>query len=223
MGSTATQKQSEFDRDALVRRLSVGQQKMATLPKSAVLRYLREDGNDVSISDEWPILQCQNIFILPGVPAFFERKIKCVAAHLPSTTSQGVEAIGLEVDNVLKHEKGTLSPSRVVPYRIVLSLDEDEIVSALNAAVDAHPHVCFGSYPIFDSAQNKTIITLEGRVHNRESRTMNSVSDGTCSIFSKAEMERSLETALYDLMSSLPEEGIVFIDRQDDLTTTTTK
>ncbi len=216
MGVTATQKQSEFTRDALVRQLSVGQQKMATLPKSCVLRYLQEDGNNASPSDEWPILQCQNIFILPGVPSFFERKIKCVAAYLPSTTPQRVDAVGLEVDTLLQ-QKGTPSSSRIVPYRIVLSLDEDEIVSALNAAVDAHPHVCFGSYPIFDNAEYRTIITLEGKVHNRASRTTNSVSDGPCSIFSKAEMERSLETALDDLMSSLPEEGIVFIDRHDDL------
>jgi hypothetical protein len=110
-----------------------------------------------------------------------------------------------------------------VSYRIVLSLDEDSIVSALNAAVEAHPHVSFGSYPMFNNSECRTIITLEGRVHNKASTTKEGIIDGTgddvrSMYFSKDEMERNVESALDNLKSSLPEEGIVFIDTSDDLT-----
>ena len=223
MGSTTTRRDTKVDRDALVRQLSIGQQKMATLPTSSVLQYLTGEGG----TEEWPLLQCQNIFVLPGVPEFFERKIKSVAAYLPSTTPQRAEDVGLEMDHSPLRQGKQCPPSnsRRVSYRIVLSLDEDAIVSALNAAVEAHPHVSFGSYPMFNNSECRTIITLEGRVHNKASTTNDAISNGTgddvqsSSIyFSKDEIERNLESALDNLKSSLPEEGIVFIDTNDDLT-----
>jgi hypothetical protein len=236
MGSTVTRMDSPLRNDdannkldarnALVRQLSVGQQKMATLPTSSVLQYFAGEDNPTAPADEWPLLQVQNIFILPGVPVFFERKIKSLAAYLPSITPQRVDEIGLEVDHPLPKPdiQGRPSPFRSFPYRIVLSLDEDAIVSALNAAVDAHPHVAFGSYPIFDDTECRTIITLEGRVHNRASTTKDSINyqneDGMKSssiFFSKDEIERNLEFALDYLKSMLPEEGILCIDTRDDL------
>ena len=66
---------SEVDRRKLLtRQMSEGQRKMSILPKSSVLQYLADD------SEEWPVLQCQNIFILPGVPTFFEKKVKIHSA-----------------------------------------------------------------------------------------------------------------------------------------------
>ena len=218
MGSTTTRR-DKLDRDALVRQLSVGQQKMATLPTSSVLQYLTGEGG----TEEWPLLQCQNIFILPGVPEFFERKIKSVAAYLPSSTPQRAEDVGLEMDHSHLRQGKQCPPSnsRTVSYRIVLSLDEDAIVSALNAAVEAHPHVAFGSYPMFNNPDCRTIITLEGRVHNIASTTNDAIITGDdvrSMYFSTDEIERNLESALDNLRSSLPEEGIVFIDTSDDLT-----
>jgi molybdopterin-biosynthesis enzyme MoeA-like protein len=223
MGSTTTRRDTKVDRDALVRQLSIGQQKMATLPTSSVLQYLTGEGG----TEEWPLLQCQNIFILPGVPEFFERKIKSVAAYLPSTTPQRAEDVGLEMDHSPLRQGKQCPPSnsRRVSYRIVLSLDEDAIVSALNAAVEAHPHVSFGSYPMFNNPECRTIITLEGRLHNKESITKDAIIDGTGDgvqtssvYFSNVEIRKNLESALDNLKSSLPEEGIVFIDTNDDLT-----
>lgn len=226
MGSTTTRNETLDDddrinkdrRSALLRQLSVGQKKMATLPASSVLKYLTVvDGDNAPSSDEWPILQCQNIFILPGVPGFFEKKIKSVAEYLPSTTPQRVEVIGLEMDNSFEPGKqGPLSPAQSISYRIVLSLDEDDVVSALDAAVAAHPHVIFGSYPIFNSPECRTIITLEGRVHNFSKSDDDIQTDSR--YFSKTEMERNVENALEDLKSNLPGEGILFIDNQKDLT-----
>ena len=212
---------------SLARQLSVGQKKMATLPTSSVLQYLTDD------TEEWPVLQCQNIFILPGVPLFFDKKIQQLAAHLCSTTySTDEDNIGLNVDQSAQTEAAISSttPPRSDTYRIVLSLPEDEIVAALNASVVSHPHVSFGSYPIVDDPELKTIITLEGRFYNggynKESerllgKSLPNESSGSDRIksmfFSKEAMDKNVELALNDMKSRLPKEGILFIDTCDDL------
>ena len=210
---------------SLSRQLSVGQKKMATLPTSSVLQYLTDD------SEEWPVLQCQNIFILPGVPLFFDKKIQQLAAHLCSSTYSDEENVGLSMDHTSQTERvSSTAPPRSDTYRIVLSLPEDEIVAALNASVVAHPHVSFGSYPIVDDPELKTIITLEGRFYNggynKESerllgKSLPDESNGSDRIksmfFSKEAMDKNVELALNDMKSRLPKEGILFIDTCDDL------
>jgi molybdopterin-biosynthesis enzyme MoeA-like protein len=202
MGSNTAEEECEDvrgdRRESLVLRLSEGQRKMSMLPTSSVLQYLgvKNDGihSDDTTSNEWPVLQCKNIFILPGVPLYFEKKIQQLAAYLPSL------------------ESTTISMSSSLPrseaHRIVLALPEDTIVMALNAAVAAHPHVSFGSYPIVSTSNEKThrtIITLEGKVQQE-------------SLFlSKAEMDRNVEIAKKDLLLRLPDEGIVCVDAFDDL------
>ena len=215
MGSSETEsnaaanRKEDADEQPLTRRLSEAQQKMATLPTSSVLRYLSEE------SAEWPVLQVKNVFILPGVPQFFNKKIQQVAAYLPKrTTSADLdEDIGLSVDQSAQSEASQSSPtllSRSDTYRIVLSLPEENIVTALNAAVEAHPHVSFGSYPIVNS-ELKTIITLEGKFYKGSAHQIQSM------FFSKEDMDKNVELALNDIKSRLPEEGIVFIDTYDDL------
>lgn len=175
-------------REALVRRLSEGQRKMSMLPNSSVLQYL---GGKIDDDKEWPLLQCKNIFILPGVPLYFEKKMQQLAAYLPSL------------------ESTTASPlPRSETHRIVLALPEDTIVMALNAAVAAHPRVSFGSYPIVRTSSDeahRTIITLEGKVEQESS------------FLSKAEIDSNLEIAKNDLLASLPDEGIICVDAFDDL------
>jgi hypothetical protein len=216
---------SEDPNNKLIRRLSVGQRKMATLPTSSVLHYLANtdvDHDDASSSDEWPILQCQNIFMLPGVPPYFEKKMKQLAAFLPvaSATIAGElsrdEAIGLSLDrsaHAVGQPSAASPPPRSETFRIVLALKEDTIVSALNAAVAAHPHVTFGSYPIVRTSNEdayRTIITLEGRFRDSYDKHQSS-------FFSKAEMDRNVGMALEDLKSCLPQDGILCIDTLDDL------
>ena len=112
--------------------------------------------------------KCKHIFILPGVPRvrpfiphyhscipnvdaslqFFENKIKQVAPYLATRN-----------DDL---DQKSSPPARSL-YRIVLSLEEDGLVTALNAAVSANPNVSFGSYPIVDHEVYKTIITVEAR------------------------------------------------------------
>ena len=48
--------------------------KMSTLPSGVRIR--------TCASDEWPILQCANVFVLPGVPAYFTSKLETSAHRL---------------------------------------------------------------------------------------------------------------------------------------------
>lgn len=86
----------------------------------------------------WPVLQCENIFILPGVPQFFETKMELIVKHF------------------LTRNK------KLTSRKIVLDLEERALVSVLDRLVAMHREVKFGSYPFIDHPEFKTIITLEG-------------------------------------------------------------
>jgi len=171
--------------------LTEAQIKMATLPFNSKLRYLSEDKND------WPILQCQNLFILPGVPQFFSEKIESLAIYLSSQLE------------------------RSITYRVVLSVDEPSIVDVLNAAVQNHPNVIFGSYPFVDHPDVKTVLTLEGRmVPGTNSRNSTVFLDRTileATSFSKDKMDVHVQDALDDLIKDLPERSILRVDNDDGL------
>ncbi len=50
--------------------------KMAMLPEFSKLRVAPLPGQK-----QWPILQTENVFILPGVPQFFQSKMTVIADH----------------------------------------------------------------------------------------------------------------------------------------------
>ena len=127
--------------------LTEAQRKMAMLPSRSKLRYLSDD------DDDWPVLQCRNIFVLPGVPEFFSEKIRNVAEYVSSDELQ-----------------------RSAVCKVVLSVDEASIVSVLNRAVEVHPDVSFGSYPFVSHPDFKTVLTLEGRLRTMETMPRQSFS-----------------------------------------------
>lgn len=170
--------------------LTEAQTKMATLPANSKLRYLSDNKND------WPILQCRNVFILPGVPQFFEKKINSVALYLSSQLE------------------------RSITYKVVLSVDEASIVQVLNSAVKGHPHVSFGSYPFVSHPEFKTVVTLEGRmVAGSTRRNSTPVLDRKnvpeSQLFSKAQMDMHVREALDCLIDDLPEGSILRVDNND--------
>lgn len=86
----------------------------------------------------WPVLQCDNIFVLPGIPQFFADKMHLIVKHfLPKN-------------------------KKPVVRKIVLDLEERNLVALLDVLVKQHSEVKFGSYPFVDHPEFKTIITLEG-------------------------------------------------------------
>eukprot|EP00468_Gymnochlora_sp_CCMP2014_P008482 CAMPEP_0167746586 /NCGR_PEP_ID=MMETSP0110_2-20121227/3791_1 /TAXON_ID=629695 /ORGANISM="Gymnochlora sp., Strain CCMP2014" /LENGTH=589 /DNA_ID=CAMNT_0007631359 /DNA_START=147 /DNA_END=1916 /DNA_ORIENTATION=+ len=114
--------------------LTDGEQAMATLPLGSFLR------KNPDKPQAWPILQCGRVFVLPGVPGFFEEKLDTICEHfLP------------------KRRKTPLLRAR-------LSVDELSIVSALNTAVDRYSRVSFGSYPLISGRKEggvQTVVTAE--------------------------------------------------------------
>ena len=172
--------------------LTPAQKKMAMLPSNAKLRYLHED--------EWPVLQCRNIFILPGVPEYFSKKIENVAAYLSSQLE------------------------RSMAYRLVLSVDEASIVEPLNECVTKHPLVSFGSYPFVSHPDFKTVVTLEGSLYEPETVEETKLLSRNSAVFGRSAVTTSKETrdkhvrlALDDLITRLPEESILRVEN-DDLT-----
>lgn len=166
--------------------------KMATLPSNAKLRYLSENPLD------WPVLQCRNCFILPGVPQFFEKKVADLAVYLSSQLE------------------------RSITYKVVLSVDEASIVDALNGVVSRHPQVSFGSYPFMDHPAVKTVLTLEGTMIKGGLTRTNSLSylerkSLTKDRNSKEEMDYNVRLALDDLINALPKDSILRVDNNDGL------
>eukprot|EP00534_Pseudo-nitzschia_fraudulenta_P012766 CAMPEP_0201207722 /NCGR_PEP_ID=MMETSP0851-20130426/175001_1 /ASSEMBLY_ACC=CAM_ASM_000631 /TAXON_ID=183588 /ORGANISM="Pseudo-nitzschia fraudulenta, Strain WWA7" /LENGTH=676 /DNA_ID=CAMNT_0047496193 /DNA_START=226 /DNA_END=2256 /DNA_ORIENTATION=- len=178
------------------KQLTSAQIKMATLPSNAKLRYLS--------TDEWPVLQCRNIFILPGVPEFFALKITNVATYLSSQLE------------------------RSLVYKIILSVDEQSIVDILNNAVKKHPKVSMGSYPFVSHPEFQTVVTLEadlvdsatlnkiGGDNDRTSGFRNSLFLGSDAvILSKDVRDRNVRLALDDLINELPEGSILRVENND--------
>jgi len=179
--------------------LTPAQIKMATLPRNAKLRYLSKD--------EWPVLQCRNVFILPGVPEFFAKKIENVAIYLSSQLE------------------------RSVAYKVVLSIDEQSIVDILNEAVRKHPMVSFGSYPFVSHPEFKTVLTLEGNMvdssaHSNQNDdaslkfanhgSRNSILfDRDAVLLPKDIRDRNVLMALDDLLRNLPKGSILRVENED--------
>jgi len=112
--------------------LSAEQEKMAMLPEGARLRM------PPGAASKWPIVQVENVFVLPGVPAFFEAKLDLILEHFVA---------------------GGLPP--VHTRKLVLSVVEGEIVRALNEVVALFPALQLGSYPV-NETDFKTVVTIEG-------------------------------------------------------------
>ena len=85
-----------------------------------------------------PILQCENIFVLPGVPKFFAAKMELIVKYF------------MQKYRPLETRK------------IVLAVEERRVVRMLDALVEKHqPAVKVGAYPFVDHPDFKTIITVQ--------------------------------------------------------------
>eukprot|EP00927_Polykrikos_kofoidii_P049174 TRINITY_DN43284_c0_g1_i1.p1 TRINITY_DN43284_c0_g1~~TRINITY_DN43284_c0_g1_i1.p1 ORF type:complete len:627 (+),score=95.90 TRINITY_DN43284_c0_g1_i1:31-1881(+) len=114
--------------------------KMALLPEGSVLRRPPHDGSE----DEcWPVLQCRNVFVLPGVPVIFHEKLTVVCDHFLSG-----------------------APGRPHTKRVLLTASENEVTEIITAVAEAHrPVVTVGSYPVTEVEKPgvETVVTFESR------------------------------------------------------------
>jgi molybdenum cofactor synthesis domain-containing protein len=87
----------------------------------------------------WPLLAIENVYVLPGIPEIFQRKLGILAAHL-----------------------GKAAPpflSRAVYTR----MDEALLKPLLDAVVARHPTVEVGSYPRWNDPKYETKVTVDGK------------------------------------------------------------
>lgn len=181
MGQLLREKMNTGNKD----KLSEAQLKMATLPGESKLRYLSDNPKD------WPVLQCRNIFVLPGIPEFFEKKIQDVAGYLSCQLERGAG------------------------YKVILSVDENSIVPVLNRVVGNNPMVSVGSYPFVNHPDRKTVITLEGRLSCGDGRNNSVVLDRAMINNPRKAMERYVEKALDELVEALPDHAVLRVDKDD--------
>lgn len=85
----------------------------------------------------WPVVCYQNVYILPGVPGLFRKKFQAIRERF-----------------------------RCAPFycgRIYCDADESALAPELNRMVAEHPKVSFGSYPRFDDADHRVLVTVESK------------------------------------------------------------
>lgn len=139
-------------------------EKMCMMPRGAMLRAVPGE------PDAWPVLQCANVFVLPGVPTFFVAKLRTIVAHFLA------------------------KPPPKLYRKLSLSLPEMDIVTALNAAVDAHGGVTFGSYPV-NQGDARTIITFEAE-SGAEAKLVAAVDALRASLPAEAVLDESSEACI---------------------------
>ena len=84
----------------------------------------------------FPVLECDGVFMLPGVPQLFKVQLEAVLSQLPGTPG--------------------------VLRQLYLSVGEADIAAALDGVARAWPHVAFGSYPTWGEGMDHRVrLTIE--------------------------------------------------------------
>ncbi|MCH2111126.1 MAG: hypothetical protein MK135_17540, partial [Polyangiaceae bacterium] len=100
----------------------------------------------------WPALECDNIWLLPGIPDYFRLKLEVMKEHLPSGTQ--IYAQELEVPR-----------------------EEFSIKEGIDQIVAGHGDVEIGSYPFRHQGESWTRLTFEGTSSNAVSAAKQAAAD----------------------------------------------
>lgn len=115
-------------RDHYGERMTEEALRLADAPEGAELLY--------QPGARYPVLACDDVFMLPGVPVLFRLQLETVLARLPT------HAVHIQM--------------------LYLSAIEPEIARALDRVAREMPDVAFGSYPTFDpDAGYRVKVTVE--------------------------------------------------------------
>ena len=167
--------------------------KMSTLPRGALLRQ------PPNAEESWPILQCANVFVLPGVPHLFLSKVRDAAPlsppparpHTPHLSPPLLVPSSRQLGVICEHFLRGAPPA--AQRKLLLRVEELSLVTALNEVVAAHQTVHFGSYPRDGSDDGVlTIITLE------------------------APDEAELDAAVDALLATLPPDAVARVSSADE-------
>jgi molybdopterin-biosynthesis enzyme MoeA-like protein len=84
----------------------------------------------------FPTMRVKNVWVLPGVPGLFEKKVAGIAA--------------------------LIAEKPVVAATLYCTAAEPDITHLIDAVVSRHAEVEIGSYPVFDQADHQTRLTVDG-------------------------------------------------------------
>ena len=124
-------------------KLNEARLKLAEVPQGAEVHL--GDGSFV------PVVQIENVFILPGVPSLMQACFAHVADGM----------------------RGAPFHSRA----LLLDVSESEIAAALTEVQSRYPDVAIGSYPRFDEAAYRVKVTVDGRDSQRVEAIMAAIRD----------------------------------------------
>jgi molybdopterin-biosynthesis enzyme MoeA-like protein len=85
---------------------------------------------------KWPIIRVRNVWVLPGVPSFFRERLTALDEHLRGPP--------------------------IFAAAVYCATAESELVPVIDRVVSSHERVEIGSYPVFDRADYKTKLTIDG-------------------------------------------------------------
>ncbi len=121
---------TELAEEHFGRSLSEGEARLTEVPEGAELMSAPHL--------KWPALRIENLWLLPGVPQYFQEKLKAIEHHL-----QG--------------------PSAIHSAEILCRSDELSLLGPITELVAAFPGVEIGCYPLFFSEYGKTRLTFDGQ------------------------------------------------------------
>jgi molybdenum cofactor synthesis domain-containing protein len=110
------------------------------LPEAALRMAEAPQGAELLATGDtrFPVLGCEGVFMLPGVPKYFRAQLEVVLSRIP--------------------------PAPLTLRVLYLALGESELAKALDGVALAMPHVAIGSYPVFDEdADYRVKLTVEHR------------------------------------------------------------
>lgn len=108
------------------------------VPKEALRMAEAPQGSRLLPSEDsrFPVLECDGVFLLPGVPQLFKLQLEAVVQLLPGRP--------------------------MVLRQLFVSLGEAQIAHALDAVAMAQPHVALGSYPTWGAEHDYRVrLTVE--------------------------------------------------------------
>lgn len=110
------------------------------LPEAALRMTEAPEGSELLATGDtrFPVLGCDGVFLLPGVPQYFRAQLEVVLPRIP--------------------------PSPVTLRMLFVSLGEPELARVLDQIALSRPHVAIGSYPVFErDAGYRVKLTIEHR------------------------------------------------------------
>jgi len=109
-------------------------------------------GAEVLVGEEtrWPLIRIDNVFIFPGVPELFERKLHALSNYLPHSVT-------------------------FTSLSLKLNCSENDVADVLEEVAHSFPDLFIGSYPRWNDPEYSVKVTVDGQHRERVDAAMRSL------------------------------------------------